>query len=215
MSKPIISIVLGTYNRLNFLKQTIKSIRQEQKRLSVLSEIIVVDGGSNDGTISWLAKQKDIILIVQHNRGFWNGKPIKRQSWGYFMNLGFKCTQGTYICMLSDDCLLVPNALVNSLNCFEKRMEKGEKIGSLAFFWRDIPQNYTDWSKPGEYFIVRPTSTISLVNHGIYLKKALEEINYIDEETFTFYHADTDLCLKLEQKGYFCDVSPDSYVEHY
>ena len=47
-----VSVVLGTYNRLSFLKATIASVRASQ--IDVPYEIIVVDGGSTDGTIGWL-----------------------------------------------------------------------------------------------------------------------------------------------------------------
>jgi glycosyltransferase involved in cell wall biosynthesis len=59
-------------------------------------EIIVVDGGSEDGTLEWLIRQKDIITIVQHNRGEFNGKPVKRKSWGYFMNPCFKAAHRVF-----------------------------------------------------------------------------------------------------------------------
>ena len=78
MKKEIqVSIVLGSYNRLNFIKLTIDSIRRETQNLS--HEIIVVDGGSDDGTMQWLACQKDVITIIQHNRG--NG-------WEKMLNVG-------------------------------------------------------------------------------------------------------------------------------
>ena len=50
-----VSVVLGTYNRLPFLKSTIASVRSSQ--IDVPYEIIVVDGGSTDGTIDWLTEQ--------------------------------------------------------------------------------------------------------------------------------------------------------------
>jgi GT2 family glycosyltransferase len=53
------------------------------------------------------------------------------------------------------------------------------------------------------------------VNHGMYLKSALDVVGYIDEENYFFYNADGDLCLKLWQQGYQVLDSPDSYVEHY
>jgi glycosyltransferase involved in cell wall biosynthesis len=206
ITKPLISIVLGSYNRLRFLKLTIDSIRNELAETP--HEIIVIDGGSADGTLSWLMKQKDILSIIQHNRGEWKGRKIKRRSWGYFMNLGFKAAQGKFICMLSDDCLLVPGAVRNGISKFEKELSDGENIGALAFYWRD-------WPNQKKYRVGLTLGEKMFVNHGMYLKKALEDVNFIDEETYGFYHADGDLCLKMWEKGYECTDSPDSFVEHY
>ncbi|MBP9819212.1 glycosyltransferase [Candidatus Woesebacteria bacterium] len=201
-----ISVVTGTYNRLPYLKLTIDSIRKELKNLNY--EIIVVDGGSTDGTPQWLAKQKDILTIIQHNRGAWKGTPIQRRSWGYFMNLGFKAAEGTYICMLSDDCLIVPGAIKNGYELFEQKLTAHEKIGAIAFYWRN-------WPEETAYRVGLTLGGKMFVNHGLYLKSALSEVGYIDEETFSFYHADGDLCLKLWQQGYECIESPDSYIEHH
>lgn len=203
-----ISIVLGTYNRIPFLKLTIDSIRRELDLCPFSHEIIVVDGGSSDGTLKWLTKQKDIISIVQHNRGQWRGKPIERRSWGYFMNLGFKCAQGKFVCMLSDDCLVVPGAVKNGVDLFEARLAAGEKVGALAFYWRN-------WPEQKEYRVGLTLGNKMFVNHGLYLKDALETVGFIDEETYHFYHADGDLCLKMWDQGYACIEAPDSYIEHY
>ncbi len=205
MDKPIVSVVLGSYNRLKLLKLTIDSIRQEIKNLE--SEIIVIDGGSTDGSLQWLKKQKDVITILQHNRGIWKGQKIKRRSWGYFMNIGFKAASGKYVCMLSDDCLIIPNALVNGINFFEEKLSKGEKVGAAAFYWRDWPVI--------EDYIVSFNFDNLYVNHGLYLKEALEDIGYIDEENFFFYCGDSDLCLKMKHKGWQVLEAPDSYIEHY
>lgn len=201
-----ISVVLGSYNRLNFLKLTIQSIRQELQALS--HEIIVVDGGSDDGSLQWLVEQKDVITIVQHNRGEWEGKQIERRSWGYFMNLAFKSAQGKYVCMLSDDCLLVPGAIINGYELFERELTAGRKIGAVAFYWRD-------WSAQKKYHVGCTFGNKMYVNHGIYLNSALKEVDYIDEENFFFYCADGDLCLKMWQLGYECIDSRTSFVEHY
>lgn len=203
-----VSIVLGTYNRLRYLKLTIDSIRQELERCSFSHEIVVVDGGSGDGTLKWLAKQKDIVSIIQHNRGDWCGRPIERRSWGYFMNLGFKCAQGKYVCMLSDDCLVVPGAIMNGVARFEESLEAGENAGAVAFYWRN-------WPEQDKYRIGRTLGNRMFVNHGLYLKDVLEKVGYCDEERYLFYHADGDLCLKMWEQGYTCIDSPDSYIEHY
>jgi len=202
----MISIVLGTYNRLNFLQLTIDSIRSNVS--SIAYEIIVIDGGSDDGTIQWLCQQKDIITIIQHNRGTWHGKPINRRSWGYFMNLGFKAAQGKYVCMLSDDCVIVPGSIHRGLSVFEHALEQGRKVGAVAFYWRD-------GVKENVYHVGTPMGHAMYVNHGMYLKTALEEINYIDEIAYAFYFADIDLSFRLWQAGYEVIDSPDSFVEHY
>lgn len=208
MNEKGVSIVLGSYNRLPFLKLTIESIRQEIDRCDFPCEILVSDGGSTDGSIQWLAQQKDIVTVIQHNRGEWRGKKIERRSWGYFMNLIFKAAQGKYVCMVSDDCLIVPNSLKNGYKYFEKKLNEGINIGALAFYWRN-------WPEQQEYWVGLALGEKMFVNHGMYLRKALEDVDFIDEDTFMFYHADGDLCLKIWDKGYVCLDSPDSYVEHY
>lgn len=205
-SRPIISIVLGSYNRLPYLKLTVQSIRNEIQDLS--HEIIVVDGGSTDGALEWLLAQKDIITIVQHNRGEWMGKAIRRRSWGYFMNLAFKCAQGKFICMISDDSIFVPGALKNGIDRFESAHASGKNVGAVAFYWRS-------WPHETVYHVGTPMGTHMYVNHGLYLNDALRSISYIDEETFEFYFADIDLCMRLWDKGYVCIDAPDSFVEHY
>jgi len=205
-NEPLVSVVLGTCNRLNFLKLAIDSIRLEVAPFP--HEIIVVDGGSTDGTLQWLVNQKDIIAIIQHNTGKWKGEKIKRKSWGYFMNLGFKCAQGKYLCMLSDDCLVVPGAITNGCKIFEKGITDGSPIGAVAFYWRN-------WPKREKYMIGFAFGKKIFVNHGMYLRKAMEEVGYVDEKNYFFYHADNDVCLKIWQRGYVCVDSPDSYIEHY
>ena len=208
ISRPEISIVIGSFNRKRFLQLTIESVRSEIKAYRIDAEIIIVDGGSTDGTLDWLTRQKDILTIVQHNRGQWQGREIERRSWGYFMNLGFKASQGKYICMLSDDCLIVPGAINNGLKRFEQRLADDINLGALAFYWRN-------WPEQNKYWVGLTLGNKMFVNHGLYLKKALEDVGYVDEDTYKFYHADGDLGLKLWHSGYSCEDSPASFIEHY
>jgi len=197
-----ISVVLGSFNRKKYLKISIDSIRNEIRNLD--GEIIVVDGGSSDGTLDWLSKQKDIITIIQHNHGQWRGSDVERKSWGYFMNLGFKISHGKYILMVSDDCLIVPGAVKNGIKIFDK----DNKIGAIAFYWRN-------WPIQKEYWVGTTLGGKMFVNHGLFLKKALEEAGFLDEETYSFYHGDGDICLKIWEKGYKVIDSNKSFVEHF
>jgi len=205
-AQPKISIVLGAYNRRRFLMTAIASIRDNG--ISVPYETIVVDGGSTDGSLGWLARQKDIITIIQHNRGAFRGKLVPRRSWGYFMNLGFKAAQGKYLLMISDDCLLVPGAVMNGYRQFEELRAAGEPVGALAFYWRN-------WPVQQDYWVGLTLGEKMFVNHGLYLRAALEQVGWCDEEHYRFYHADGDLCLKLWQQGYEVRDCPAAFVEHF
>lgn len=203
---PTVSVVLGSYNRRPFLRRTIESIRDNGA--TVPMEIIVVDGGSDDGSVAWLTRQKDVVTIVQHNRGTFRGQPVERRSWGYFMNLGFKAAQGTYVLMVSDDCLLVPGAIDAGIRQFEQGLEAGRPIGAVAFYWRN-------WPDEREYRVGRTLGGRLFVNHGLYRRDALEAVGWIDEDRYRFYHADGDLCLKLWDAGYTVEDCPGAYVEHF
>jgi GT2 family glycosyltransferase len=206
MAPTELSVVIGTYNRLRFLRATLESVREELA--GVPHEIIVIDGGSDDGTIGWLTQQKDVISVVQHNRGTWRGRPITRRSWGYFMNLGFKAASARLVCMLSDDCLVVPGAIHAGMRVFDERTAQGEQVGAVAFYWRNVPVDR-------RYRVGVAFGERMFVNHGLFLRSALEDVGYIDEDNFSFYHADTDLALRLADAGYACVDSTESFVEHY
>jgi GT2 family glycosyltransferase len=200
---PAVSVVIGTLNRRWHLKRAIASVRAELPFPE--AEIIVVDGGSDDGTLHWLAKRKDVVTIVQHNQGSWHGEPLQRRPWGSFMNLGFKAATAPYICMLSDDCLVVPGAIRNGL---ERLEQEGEDVGALAFYWRN-------WPEQDRYRVGRTFGGGVFVNHGLFRRNALASVGFADEETFRFYHGDGDLALRMADVGWKCLDSPTSFIEHY
>lgn len=208
-ARPEVSIVLGTYNRRDHLRLALATIREEIERCreAFRAEIIVVDGGSDDGTVAWLTRQKDIVTVVQHNRGEWQGRPLERKSWGYFMNLGFRCAQGKYICMLSDDCLVIPGAIGNGCRFFEEALSRGERLGALAFY-------FSDWPERPRYAVAVNLGRL-YVNHGLYLHEALAAAGYLNETDYMFYGADSDIVLTMERLGYTCAACPDSFIEHH
>ncbi len=204
-SGALFSVVLGSYNRGRLLRHAIESVRDNGA--FARHEIIVVDGGSTDGSLEWLVQQKDVVTIVQHNRGEFRGQPIERRSWGYFMNLGFKSAQGKYILMISDDCILLPGAIERGISRFKERLKR-RRVGGVAFYFRN-------WPEEREYYVQRTLGGRLMVNHGLFLRAALEEIGWADEENYLFYKADGDLCLRLWQAGYEIVDAPGAFVEHY
>ena len=205
---PLVSIVLGSYNRFRILQLLMDNLRSQAH--DIPHEIVVVEGGSTDGALEWIVEQKDVITIVQHNRGEWLGKPVPTRSWGYFMNLGFQATKGKYILMVSDDTLLIPGALKNGVGYFEKLLAEGRRIGAMAFFFRDLPYTFEP-----SYRVQLSLNHKLYVNHGLFLRSAVENVGWIEEEAYHFYCADQDLCLKLWHAGYEILDCPNAFLEHF
>ncbi len=55
-----------TYNRLELLKRTIQCLKEQSYKIT---EIIVINNSSTDGTLEWLKKQNNIKVITQDNSG--------------------------------------------------------------------------------------------------------------------------------------------------
>lgn len=94
-----ISIVSGTYNRLPHLQKMVESCRQSVSPYEY--EIIIVDGGSTDGTIDWCKLQHDIRLIEQ-------GELLGAIS---AFNAGCAIATGRFVAILNDDIEIVSNTL--------------------------------------------------------------------------------------------------------
>src|ERR1700730_15307141 len=92
MARPHISIIIPSYHRLWYLPTAIDSCRKDK----CLTEIIVVDDGSTDGTWPWLQAQKGVVSIRTDNWG---------KCWA--VNTGFTASKGKFVRFLdSDDWLL-------------------------------------------------------------------------------------------------------------
>lgn len=203
---PAISIVLGSMNRFDLLRKAVESARTELR--DVDGEIIVVDGGSTDGSAEWLLRQHDVITIIQKNRFEKGGRSFRKRSWGGFMNMGFRAAAGRHVLMISDDCLLAPGAVTAALARIEEAEAAGLKVGACAFYFRN-------WPEEDRYYVQRTIGGNLMVNHGLYSKEALEAVGYADEQSYVFYKADTDLSLRIWRAGFAIIDSPGSICEHY
>jgi len=90
MKNPLVSVVIPTFNRRDFVQKTIKSILA-QSYANI--EIVVADDGSTDGTGTALQKNYP---KVKH---YWK----ENGGCGSALNYGIKKAKGDYICWLSSD----------------------------------------------------------------------------------------------------------------
>ncbi len=202
-AKPRISIVLGSYNRFAMLTECIESIRSNG--VDVPYEIIVIDGGSTDGSVQWLVAQQDVITIVQHNFAV-EGKGRKRRfSWGYFMNIAFNSAHAPYICMVSDDCFLHPGALMAG---YKALVDAPADVAAAALPFRNVPVEET-------YSARRTIHDTLFVNHGFYRADVFRRLGGFEEDLYELYKADGDYCLRLLEAGYRTIAVQGAKVDHF
>jgi len=118
---PKISIVMPSYNQAKFIEKSILSILNQDYPNT---EIIIIDGGSIDGTVDKIKKYHDKITL-------WVSKKDEGQSDA--LNEGFKnCTGDIYGWLNSDD-IYLPNAFKNAVSALEKNPNKKIVFGDWLF----------------------------------------------------------------------------------
>lgn len=102
-----ISIITVSYNSTNTIKDTIESIKlQDYNNI----EYIVIDGGSNDGTLDIIEECSDVITrsVSEPDKGIYDA-----------MNKGIKMATGDIVGILnSDDFYHNENVITNIVNAF-------------------------------------------------------------------------------------------------
>jgi len=116
-----ISIVSGTYNRLHSLQRMVASVRVNMEGFSDY-EIVIVDGGSQDGTIQWCRSQSDIRLIEQ-------GKLLGACA---AFNAGAEAAVGRYTILANDDIEFVEGSIVTAYTYMEEHLHCG-----MGCFYQD------------------------------------------------------------------------------
>ena len=109
-NKPLVSIVLPTYNREEYLSRSIDSIiNQTYKNW----ELLIIDDGSTDETLSliknYLNKFSNIRYFFHENRGA-----------AYSMNIGMQNSKGEFITFLGSDDEYLANHLELRINYLVK-----------------------------------------------------------------------------------------------
>lgn len=103
-----VSFILATKNRAKYLRKAIKNIREFITRQD---ELIIIDGGSTDGTKKLIAQNKDIITYFESKKDFGEA---------HALNKGILNSKGKYIKFLADDDYIYPKAMKYAISVLEK-----------------------------------------------------------------------------------------------
>ncbi|WP_432665335.1 bifunctional glycosyltransferase family 2 protein/class I SAM-dependent methyltransferase [Wukongibacter baidiensis] len=208
------SIVILTYNQLEYTKLCLKSIREYTDEATY--EIIVVDNHSTDGTVQWLQEQEDIkVILNDENLGFPKG-----------CNQGIKIANGDSILLLNNDTIVTRNWLINLRKCLFSH----EKIGAVGpvtnvcghyqriqIPYRTIDEmhifaeQYNIISNP-----VKWDESIMLVGFCLLIKReAVERIGLLDERFTPGNYEDNDYCFRMKKSGYSLKICKDTFIHHF
>ena len=155
-----ISVISGTYNRLESLKRMVRSIRADFKVMDPCPfEFILSDGGSTDGTLEWLKEQPDCRVVHGGLTGAIDA-----------FNLAYEASCGQYVFQANDDVELVPGSLRKAVD----RLDQDPGLDQVCFeFSTDGGDN---WIAPHHTGALR-----SILNESAHPNIALTRRNALED----------------------------------
>lgn len=216
---PKVDIIVPTFNNLAYLKECVKSVR---KNTDWPHNLIVVNSGT-DGTAEWLKEQPD---IIHHNSA-------GRLHFAEANNVGLGIAKERYVCLLNDDTIVSQgwlDALMHEAmkpgvgavgpfsNCDRGWLHDGEiRAGGLDLVpgmdletVRPVIPEIYGWKRRKEihrrdwvafYCTVLP-------------RKAVDTVGPLDVG-FKSGDEDLDYCRRLNDAGFRCRQTYDSFVFHF
>lgn len=209
--KNTFSIVIPTYNEENYINNCIHSILQQDYDLSKV-EIIIVDGGSTDNTLSivkLMAKENDRIKIVNN--------PVKKTP--NALNIGIKTSSNEIVVILGAHTTIDKFFLFHNnkyLNETDAKVVGGTQINLGKGFMQQaiglamqspfaMASAKYRWSKKPQY--------VDTVVYGAYRKEVFNEIGFF-EDKFTISE-DAELNWRIRKQGYKIYFSPEIKTFYY
>ncbi len=217
------SIIVVTHNNL---VQTIGCLTSLQKTTPHDAEILVVDNGSQDGTLGYLAEiaERDArikVLPQQENTG-----------WCVAANRGLAVAGGEYLVLLNNDTLLPEGWLEGLHTCLD---EAGRELrltapvglvgpvsnavagsqcvaGPQATDWATVNAYAADWREQQARYWQRTwfLSGFCLMT----TRPFYETVGGLDERFSPGGFDDNDWVLRAEERGFACVIATDTFVYH-
>jgi len=129
---PLVSIITPSYNHARYIEATMQSVlSQDYPRI----EYIVVDGGSDDGTVDIIRKhalESDSLLSENQNSiTWWVSEKDKGQTDA--INKGFARATGSILAWLNSDDTYEPDAVSAAVKYLQEHPEVGMVYGDCNF----------------------------------------------------------------------------------
>jgi alpha-1,3-rhamnosyltransferase len=203
MQSPLVTIIIPTFNRLNWIPVCLDSIKA-QTYPNI--ETLVIDDGSTDGTVAWLRSQPDYAFAQLHVQPKNGGASIAR-------NDGIRRARGELIVFIDSDDALLPHHVETAVNIFEKNPNLGlfccdstliDSNGDVLFegrTWHQIQSKLRNYSLQTGSRSLKDIFEFSHIFPGFTLPKTVfEKIGYFDQSIFPM--DDYDLSLRVAGAGY-------------
>lgn len=212
----LISVIIVNWNGEKWLSKCLSSIsKQDYKQF----EIIFVDNGSTDNSVSYVKKNfpKVKVILNKENLGFAGGN-----------NVGYKHAKGEYIFLLNNDTWVEKDFLKKTISAFDKiprlgsvqpkivLMNDPQKLDAVGSYWTDSSflyyYGFGKNSQEKKYNKNMPFFS----NKGaamLFKKELVDKIGLFDDD-FWCYYEETDFCHRVWLAGYECWYYPEAVVHH-
>ncbi|MFQ3581739.1 MAG: glycosyltransferase family 2 protein [Chloracidobacterium sp.] len=220
-----VSVVIPTYEGqallARFLPSVIVALQNYTAATGAPVEILVVDDGSQDATVGWLAAQAFAFVRVLP-------QPVN-QGFAPTCNVGFAAARHDLIWLLNNDIEVTPQALFPLVGHFTTPTvfavsSRALRLGSDAIdgagrlgrcvrgYWK-VFEGYDVLMQQMPAEAVLPTMTAS-GGYSLFDAAKLRELGGFDELLAPFYWEDVELCYRAWKRGWEVRYEPRSLVFH-
>ncbi|MFN2190312.1 MAG: sugar transferase [Candidatus Promineifilaceae bacterium] len=196
----MISVIIPAHNAAHCIGDCIKAVANQSVD-GVLYEIIVVDDGSDDGTVS-IAENAGANVLRQPRR--W---PAAAR------NLGLEHAKGDIVCFTDADCVPKPDWIEELLKPFSDDEIIGAK-GTYATRQKSLTARFVQHEYEDKYDRLKKQSTIDFIDtHSAAYRKEILLANDGFDARFN-YLEDQELSFRLSARGYKMLFQPNATVYH-